>query len=43
MTIAGIDEDRISGGEIEESWGDYDALGMMQQLGFVPEPEQAQA
>ena len=43
MTIAGIDEDRISGGEIEESWDDYDALGMMQQLGVIPAPEQAEA
>ena len=43
MTIAGIAEDRISGGEIEESWGDYDALGMMQQVGVMPAPEQAEA
>ena len=43
VTIAGIAEDRISGGEIEESWGDYDALGMMQQVGVMPAPEQAEA
>ena len=43
VTIVGIDEDRISGGKIEESWDDYDALGMLQQLGVIPAPEQAEA
>jgi hypothetical protein len=28
---------------VAESWDSFDALGMMQQLGLVPEPEQAQA
>jgi hypothetical protein len=27
---------RIAGGKIEESWFNYDALGMLQQLGVVP-------
>ncbi len=43
VPIAGIAEDRISGGKIEESWDDYDALGMMQQLGVIPAPEQTEA
>ncbi len=25
-----------------ESWDNYDALGMMQQLGVIPSPEQEQ-
>lgn len=37
VTVTGIELDRISGGKIEESWVNYDALGMMQQLGVVPE------
>lgn len=37
VTVTGIELDRISGGKIEESWVSYDALGMMQQLGIVPE------
>lgn len=31
---------RFLGGRIEESWHDYDALGMMRQIGAVPTPEQ---
>lgn len=37
VTVTGIELDRISGGKIEETWVNYDALGMMQQLGIVPE------
>jgi predicted ester cyclase len=40
VTITGITINRISGGKIAESWTNYDALGMMQQLGAVPEPGQ---
>lgn len=39
VTVTGIGIDRISGGRIVESWGEFDALGMMQQLGVVPMPE----
>jgi len=28
--------DRFSGGRFVESWENYDALGMMQQIGAVP-------
>ena len=38
VTITGISINRISGGKIEESWTNYDALGMMQQIGAAPEP-----
>ena len=35
-TITGIGIDRIDGGKIVETWGNWDTLGMMQQLGAVP-------
>ena len=41
VTVTGIGIDRISGGKIVESWGEFDALGMMQQLGVVPMPGQS--
>jgi steroid delta-isomerase-like uncharacterized protein len=31
---------RIEGGRIAESWVNFDALGMMQQLSVIPAPEQ---
>jgi steroid delta-isomerase-like uncharacterized protein len=35
-TITGVTIDRFSGGRIAESWDNWDALGLMQQLGVVP-------
>ena len=35
-TVTGITIDRIIGGRIAESWTNWDALGLMQQLGVVP-------
>jgi predicted ester cyclase len=43
MEITGISVERFSHGKVAESWDNFDALGMMQQLGLVPEPEQARA
>ena len=43
MDITGITIKRVSDGKIVESWTNFDALGMMQQLGLIPEPEQTQA
>jgi len=43
VTVAGMDISRISGGKIEESWSNYDLMGMMQQLGVIPSPEQPEA
>ena len=43
MEITGIAIERFTEGKIVEDWSNFDALGMMQQLGLVPEPEQAQA
>lgn len=36
VTLKGIDILRISGGRIVERWGEFDALGLLQQLGAVP-------
>jgi steroid delta-isomerase-like uncharacterized protein len=36
VTVTGIDVSRISGGKVVESWGNWDTLGLMQQLGVVP-------
>jgi predicted SnoaL-like aldol condensation-catalyzing enzyme len=43
VTVTGITINRISGGKIVESWTNYDALGMMQQIGAVPEPGQGES
>jgi steroid delta-isomerase-like uncharacterized protein len=40
-TVTGITIDRYSGGKIVESWDVWDALGMLQQLGAIPELSQA--
>lgn len=41
ITVMGMYVARIIGGKIVEEWGNFDALGMMQQLGVVPPPGQA--
>jgi predicted ester cyclase len=42
VQITGITISRIEGSKIAEDWINYDALGMMQQIGAIPEPgEQA--
>ena len=38
----GIVINRISGGKIAERWANYDAMGMMQQLGVLPPPGQSE-
>jgi steroid delta-isomerase-like uncharacterized protein len=38
IEVAGTGVDRFSGGKIAESWEMYDTLGMMQQLGVIPQP-----
>jgi steroid delta-isomerase-like uncharacterized protein len=37
FTISGISISRLSNGKMIEGWVNWDALGMMQQLGVVPE------
>jgi steroid delta-isomerase-like uncharacterized protein len=39
-TVTGIIVNRLAAGKIVESWGNFDALGMLQQLGVIPTPEQ---
>lgn len=39
IAYTGIDINRIRDGRIVESWVQYDALGLLQQLGIVPEIE----
>jgi len=41
VTVTGMGVDRISGGQIVESWANYDALGMLAQLGAIPAPASA--
>ena len=36
VTVTGIGIDRIDGGKIVEHWEQFDAMGMMQQLGAIP-------
>ncbi|MGH3104200.1 MAG: ester cyclase [Gaiellaceae bacterium] len=36
-TVTGLTIDRIKDGKIVESWNNWDTLGMMRQLGVVPE------
>ena len=40
VEVAGITISRIEGGKIVEEWDNYDALGMMQGIGAIPEQEQ---
>ncbi len=38
LNFSGITVFRVSGGKIAEQWENYDALGMMQQMGVIPSP-----
>ena len=40
MEITGISIERFSEGKVVEAWDSFDALGMMQQLGHIPEAGQ---
>ncbi len=37
VTITGINISRIAGGKAQEDWSNWDTIGMMQQLGVVPQ------
>lgn len=39
-TIGGIEIYRIAGGKMAERWGNFDQLGLLQQLGVIPAPGQ---
>lgn len=43
MDITMLTIHRIAEGKIVEGWANFDALGMMQQIGAIPPPEQAEA
>jgi predicted ester cyclase len=43
MDMTGITIKRLSEGKIVEAWTNFDALGMMQQLGLIPEAAGQQA
>ena len=43
ISIEVIDIVRFEGGKFVEHWGIMDNMGMMQQLGVVPEPAQVEA
>lgn len=40
VSVTAMNIHRVTGGQIQEAWFNWDALGMMQQLGVVPAPEQ---
>jgi steroid delta-isomerase-like uncharacterized protein len=40
VTVSAIDISRVADGRMVEHWEQSDALGLMQQLGVVPPPEQ---
>jgi predicted ester cyclase len=42
VTVTGTSIERIVDGKIVETWDNYDALGMMQQIGAIPSPEHQQ-
>ena len=37
-----IELNRVVDGKVEEHWVELDLLGLMQQLGALPEPEQSE-
>jgi steroid delta-isomerase-like uncharacterized protein len=43
VTISGVSIARFTGGKMAEGWVNWDALGLMQQLGVVPELAKAKA
>jgi len=42
IKMSGLELFRLAGGKIVECWLGYDNLSLMQQLGVIPTPEQAQ-
>jgi steroid delta-isomerase-like uncharacterized protein len=39
VVVTGIQIDRIADGKIVETWGNFDQLGLFQQLGIIPAME----
>jgi steroid delta-isomerase-like uncharacterized protein len=42
-SVGGIGIDRLEGGRIVESWAHWDTLGMLQQIGAIPQPQPARS
>ncbi len=42
LTLTAIEIYRLAESKIEEQWVNLDALGMMQQLGVIPDPSQSE-
>jgi predicted ester cyclase len=42
VAFSSIEIDRVVGGKVEEHWFELDLLGLMRQLGAMPEPEQSE-
>ena len=43
VTVSGITISRVKNGKVVEEWSNWDTLGMLQQLGVVPEMAAARA
>ena len=43
VTVSAMTIDQIVGGKIVETWRLFDQMGMMQQIGVIPTPEEATA
>jgi predicted ester cyclase len=41
VTVSGITISKLKNGKVVEEWSNWDTLGMLQQLGAVPEPARA--
>ena len=42
VTVSGIVISRVANGKVVEEWTNWDTVGMLQQIGAVPAPAQAQ-
>jgi steroid delta-isomerase-like uncharacterized protein len=43
IEITGITIDRVADGKIVEEWTNFDALGLLQQIGLIPEADEPDA
>jgi len=43
IVVTGIEINRMEGGKSVEHWLNFDTLGMLQQLGVIPAPEQVRS
>jgi steroid delta-isomerase-like uncharacterized protein len=42
VAFSSIEVNRVVGGKVEEHWVELDLLGLMQQLGAIPEPKHSE-